>query len=76
MSVDWSIRPAEQSHTSFSQTAQHYPPPPPAVAMEMLPNPEPRKCMEGGNGSEPSFQLSLTHTSTHKYTHKQHDSNE
>lgn len=72
-SVDWSMRQAEQSHCFFTKGTA-LPAPPPAVAMEMPPNPEPRKCREGGNGSEPSFQLSLKRTARHKYT--QHDSNE
>ncbi len=55
-SVDWSMRQAEQSHCFFTKGTA-LPPPPPTVAMEMPPNTEPRKCREGGNGSEPSFQL-------------------
>lgn len=72
-SEDWRMRQAEQSHCFFTKGTA-LPPPPPAVAMEMPPNPEPRKCREGGNGSEPSFQLSLKRTARHKYT--QHDLNE
>lgn len=45
--VDWSMRQAEESHCFFTKGTE-LPPPPTAIAMEMPPNPEPRKCRKGG----------------------------